>query len=448
MGDAGPPTPIPFSQDSQTEVQAPQNEVRDIHVLVTGFGAFKSFTNNPSYLIASALPKELDPLPTQNLQQPPPSSSDSKQHIQHPLAAFLGRSSGLQSQNKSPPAVQQPLRPPNNQPYRIHVHTYPAPVHVAYAPTSVLIPSLLDRRTNAPFHLDFDYVFHIGLASGRDSYTLETNAHRDDYEIKDMDDQEGFLPGEKIWKSLTPPIPERLEVGWLPTDVQARWETEVERRQDIKSKEMEKMLDEMSKGNLRVREQLLNSGSLREPFLGRHSREQHMRRSRRAVVKLSRDAGRYLCEFILMCSLVHRYRDGRSDFDAEPDSDAQEDHESTANPQITPQRPKDDPSEKVGKVAFLHVPNGTEPDDIVRGRMVAECAIQAFVASWEAGYRNSNVYSAQTVAETSADAPLRSDHIQAGFQTETPLHIDMQISDSHTTTTANSAFETLGTGDA
>ncbi|KAJ9663992.1 hypothetical protein H2198_000495 [Neophaeococcomyces mojaviensis] len=446
MGDAGPPTPIPLPQDIHAGAQIPQGAVRDIHVLVTGFGAFKSFVNNPSYLIASSLPKELDPLLPQPLKAPPATTPASTQHTQHPLAALLGRSLAPPSSDHELTEVEQPLRPPNNQPYRIHVHTYPAPVHVAYAPTSTLITSLLNQSTNTPFYVNFDYVLHIGLASGRDSYTLETNAHRDAYDIKDVDSQDGFLPGEKIWKSLTPPIPERLDVGWLATDVLSRWEAEVERRQDVLEKEMDRMLDELSKGNLRVREQLLNTGTLGGRVVGRYTREQYIRRSRRAVVKLSRDAGRYLCEFILMCSLVYRYRDGRGDFGIEDEVNNAEQAGADVDVKAVPRRLRDRPSEKVGKVAFLHVPNGTEPDDIARGRMVAESAIQAVVASWEAGYRNPNVYASQEAAAAEATDHLRGDSSsQTPLQRDATLHMTMHLADRPE---PSAAFETRGTGDS
>jgi len=64
------------------------------------------------------------------------------------------------------------------------------------------------------------------------------------------------------------------------------------------------------------------------------------------------------------------------------------------------------PAEKLGKVAFLHVPNGTEKADVERGRMVAESAIRSLVASWEGGYRNPIVYTAAAAsAVVGEDSP-------------------------------------------
>ena len=44
MGDAGLPTPLP---EARTSIPA-EEYIREIHVLVTGFGPFKSFNVNPS----------------------------------------------------------------------------------------------------------------------------------------------------------------------------------------------------------------------------------------------------------------------------------------------------------------------------------------------------------------------------------------------------------------
>ena len=66
---------------------------------------------------------------------------------------------------------------------------------------------------------------HIGMAGGRDHYTLETIAHRDNYKIKDVDDRDGWREGEYSWKKEE--MPEYLRVGWDEVDVMSRWEKEV-----------------------------------------------------------------------------------------------------------------------------------------------------------------------------------------------------------------------------
>lgn len=437
MGDAGIEIPLPEPQlpISQPSVDRSQPQPRQIHVLVTGFGPFKSFTNNPSYLIASALPKTLSPAPP----PPPPSKESSKPPtVRGYLPSFLNRhlSAHTQPQDNAQ-TIPQPVRNPNEKPYIIHVHTYPDPIHVAYASTSVLVPSLLDPATNgsvfpeSPGGIDFDYVFHIGLASGRDSYTLETLAHRDDYLIPDVDDSIGTAISE-IWKRED--VPGSLEVGWDGADVLRRWKAEVERREAEDSVDNVSGLaafptpaqkpdgnpssasdrnDQQDTNDASAKAWILQHGVLLHspskatpqsnedakpkpntnlpsytPIGGGSGLRQNInaasntttttttgtststpsRPPRKSIVKLSRDAGRFLCEFILMCSLTHRYKQHQY-VPIASDSDS-----------------------KLGKVAFLHVPNGTEPADVARGAMIAESAIRSVVGSWEAGWRNVAVF--------------------------------------------------------
>jgi pyrrolidone-carboxylate peptidase len=117
MGDAGSPTPVLLSQhegrSSDVSVGSSDSEtIREVRILVTGFGPFKSFLINPSWLIASALPEELYP-----------SSAD----------------------KTTTPA------------YRIRLLCYPSPVRVSYATVSEQIPELLDQHSP-------DLILHIGMA--------------------------------------------------------------------------------------------------------------------------------------------------------------------------------------------------------------------------------------------------------------------------------------------
>lgn len=359
MGDAGPPTPVP-ADDVRTPPDDP-SQIRTIHVLVTGFGPFKSFVNNPSWRIAESLPTVLDPASSQA----------------EPIAQSLG------------------LRTPGTTPYRIRIHTHPAPIRVAYGPTAELIPALLDPARNAALlheqaGVDFDYVLHIGLASGRDSYTLETLAHRDFYRIRDVDDGDGYVPGEKVWKAEG--VPEMLEVGWDGIDVLPRWEA------DVKRQEWEVREDALRQ-RARVAMGMAEPGDLGEVKVGKA-----------AVVKLSRDAGRFLCEFILMCALTERWRGAKKGV-----------------------------TEKQGKVAFLHVPNGTDVEDIARGRRVALGAIKAVVASWEAGFRNGHL---RTTARKGVDVDVAQRKL-------TPAKVLLGGAELGLNGPADtSAFESKTTGDA
>ena len=420
MGDAGPPTPLP-------EEELGLSQVRDIHVLVTGFGPFKSFTTNPSWLIASALPSELVPLPfsdpeTETTAPQPqiPISHPSR----NPLAALLGRRN-VPDPEPEPNPPQQPLRTPNRTPYRIHIHTYSEPIRVAYDTTSVIVPALINPQTNN-HNLSFDYVFHIGLASGRDSYTLATLGHRDEYVITDIDEQNGNSCGEEVWKRLE--IPAQLSVGWEPQDVLRRWLGEVERRQNGDELMPERIAAAKKEGFM-IANGMLGLKTATVTSNAGTSTAVTGRLPRKAVVKLSKDAGRYLCEFILMCSLVYRYREalqqGQTRTSPSPTPAGTLEERSEQSEQIQDQqelRPYDGTDSKLGKVAFLHVPNGIEYMDIAKGVMVAESAIKAVIASWEDGFRNPAVYSvnASDAVITSADKMRPQGHkvTENGFESK------------------------------
>ncbi|KAK5106706.1 hypothetical protein LTS08_000827 [Lithohypha guttulata] len=435
MGDAGPSTPLPEEELAGIAASIQEydhDSIRDVHVLVTGFGPFKSFSTNPSWLIASSLSSELDPLPpSDHVPEPTPPPQQLGLMQRNPLAALLGRRSQPEVQ-----PVQQPLRPPNRKPYRIHVHAYPSAVRVAYDPTSVLIPSLISPLTNGgafppspsqhpPHGINFDYILHIGLASGRDSYTLETQAHRDGYVISDVDDQTGYLAGEKIWKQTN--IPTQLDVGWETGDVLRRWIADFDEQWRRLEEAAEDTADGQQAQSAPGQENNAKDADMKadhrnlEAIFGVHPQDPStdtntnttptMTLPRKPVVKLSRDAGRFLCEFILMCSLVYRYREAQNYKQIRERNEQQQQNTapitkdtSSTQPGSTSIPTRHDrshdehaPTEKLGKVAFLHVPNGIEPQHVAIGRIVAETAIRAIVASWEDGYRNPAVYSAVSV---------------------------------------------------
>lgn len=169
MGDAGPSLPA-FGEDGTQQ--------REVTVLVTGFGPFKTFTTNPSHLITTQLTRIL--LPT-----PDPTSSSSS------------------------PTPSQPI---------IHLFIHPEPLRVSYPTISTTIPTLLS--TYQP-----DYILHLGMAAGRRHYSLETLAHRDGYTIKDIDNIDGVDVGSRRWTADG--CPAILDVAWDTVDVLNRWRHEL-----------------------------------------------------------------------------------------------------------------------------------------------------------------------------------------------------------------------------
>lgn len=234
------------------------------------------------------------------------------------------------------------------------------------------------------------------MAAGRDNYTLETLAHRDHYKIKDVNDRDGFISGEYEWKRQN--LPEVLDVGWHKQDVLSRWEhltSEAENKLEIRQKQEEEVQSQQQ-------ESVPQAGI---PTNSDHSKQQQQPQqqqketqtppsssststsAKKLDVKLSRDAGRFLCEFILYTSLAYRYKEAQ-----QAKSESQSQSQSSSYIIDTTEPPSESPLERVGKVAFLHVPGGISPLDIKKGTLVAEAAITALITSWESGFRNSNVY--------------------------------------------------------
>lgn len=308
---------------------------------------FKSFLINPSWLIASALPDKLYPDAT------------------------------------------TPDSPSNNpSPYKIKIVIHPSPIRVAYNTVSTVFPDLLAQH-------DPDFILHIGMAGGRDCYSLETRAHRDGYRIKDVDDADGFSCGEVAWKREG--VPDCLLVAWDEDEVLRRWETGVER--GLQTRGFLNAPDvPLPKGVPSPMKSVW--GTVGGPPISRA--EEHRKKS---VVKLSRDAGRFLCEYALFESLSLRWVDAnkykQSTQSQSPSSPPSPQSSKPANITNEPSSTTDSAEarhhhdhhrrdlalERLGKVAFLHVPGWTGTEDVARGAMVAEAAIRALVGSWEDGYR-------------------------------------------------------------
>lgn len=317
-------------------------------------------------------------------------------------------------------------------PYKITLIIHPSAIRVSYSTVSTLVPNLVKQHSP-------DFILHIGMAGGRDCYSLETRAHRDGYRIKDVDDADGFTWGEGRWKKEG--VPDVLYVAWDEQDVLRRWE------QGVQTGLAERgFLGRAAQDKVRADQLLLdNALSSSGPRPAIHparggdanvmwgtgnmpvssSRADDHRR--KGTVKLSCDAGRFLCEYALFESLSRRWLDAQQSRESENDdqepgsSDSARDAPATSS--IAPSATDADtvhppttvadaalplPLERLGKVAFLHVPGWTGVEDINRGVMVAEEAIRALVGSWEAGNRRGGGHvdgvSRSTSASTAAPA--------------------------------------------
>jgi pyrrolidone-carboxylate peptidase len=179
-------------------------------------------------------------------------------------------------------------------PVRILIH--PEPVKVAYKEVRELVPKLWDGGRK------IDFMIHIGMASGRRFYSVERRGHRDGYYMKDVDDK--FLddlyylkrtrdPKDWIWND----VPEELTTAADIDDVWRRWRLSL-------------------------------------PQLD---------------VRISEDAGRYLCDFIYFSSLAHLLK-----------------------------------KDEERRVVFLHVPVESDENAVQTGTEVTLELIRALVQSMQA----------------------------------------------------------------
>ncbi|KAF2257721.1 pyroglutamyl peptidase-like protein type I [Lojkania enalia] len=185
-----------------------------VTVLATGFGFLEKYPKNSSWEVASTLPALL------------PSTPD------HPTP--------------------------------VHIHVHHEPIRVAYYSVLDLVPRLLSPQN--PMTPTPDIILHIGLAAGRDFFTLEQGAHRRGYgEIPDVD-------GEKFVDEVAD---ERFPPAIYPPLLQTCFDTETALK--------------------RWKDNLGYSAFSSRPEEGKPD------------VRLSPDAGNFLCGFIYYNSLAHYY---------------------------------------------------------------------------------------------------------------------------------------------
>ncbi|KAJ5504730.1 Peptidase C15 pyroglutamyl peptidase I [Penicillium fimorum] len=229
---------------------------KEISVLITGFGPFKTNLVNASYLIASSLPSSFLF----------PDDSDSRQ---------------------------------------VSLYVHPTPIPVAYATVRETLPLILEEFATSHDGHRPDLIIHIGIAAPRQYYSVETLAHRDDYNITDINGHSGYVDGEKRWKGLgLPPI---LTPG-RATD------------------------DPSSASPYQPEDQFLETWRSFAP---------------KSDLRISKDAGHYLCDFIFYTSMSLAHLQGQD-----------------------------------RNVLFLHVPGGSEDADIEQGRVVTLALIKSMVICW------------------------------------------------------------------
>lgn len=192
---------------------------------------------------------------------------------------------------------------------RISLHVHPTPIPVSYATVREAIPAILKEYTDNHDGRRPDLIIHIGIAAPRLYYSVESLAHRDDYNITDIEGRSGYEDGEKRWREMgLPPI---LKPG--PVD----------------------------------NENASTSFSSPYPPDDRFLKQWKAFAPPNLDIRISHDAGHYLCDFIYYTSLSLAYRENQN-----------------------------------RGVVFLHVPGASEQADIKRGHEVAIALIKSMVTCW------------------------------------------------------------------
>ncbi|GAM35833.1 pyroglutamyl peptidase [Talaromyces pinophilus] len=255
---------------------------QEINVLVTGFGPFRSFDVNASFLIAQSLPSSFTLPPKENQTL---------------------NGTGIPS------------------PRQVRIHVHPEPIKVSYATIRAQLPVILDDYSRQHNGNPPDLIVHMGIASTRSYYSVETQAHRDNYRIPDVDGRSGYQDGEKIWRGKGfPPI---LTPGPAEEIVPSRGDDIVQ-----------------------------TSGLKMVPYPA----NEHFLRIWKSLapaetdLRTSNDAGHYACDFIFYTSLAQALEEGRD-----------------------------------RSIVFYHVPVTTDPASIELGTKVAVALIKSMIKCWVDG---------------------------------------------------------------
>ncbi len=262
------------------------------------------YPQNPSWEIASRLP---DYLPART-------------KTQHDVAATGAATAAPATAQQTAKAAAAPDLPP------VRIVVYPEPVRVNYQTVRKLVPTLWDVQApeeeelantgnpqgslpddHPPFAAPakIDLVLHIGMAGPRLHYALERVGRRDGYTMRDVDGQ--FLGDSAA---------DRADPAWPWYGVPAALETHID-------------LDDV----------LSRWRRYASPGLD---------------LRISVDAGRYLCDFMYFSSLAHLFRRNQA-----------------AGGQDARFRRR--------RVVFLHVPSAATPERIEVGRALAVELIRALV---------------------------------------------------------------------
>jgi pyrrolidone-carboxylate peptidase len=224
-----------------------------------------------------------------------------------------------------------------------------APIRVSYSTVTSLVPALLPPAN--PLRPAPEIILHIGLAAGRDFYALERGAHARGYGAIPDVDGERFTDAEAEHRFPADAFPGRIATGFDTDDVLRRWKAH-----------------------------LGFSGGQGHPHMPAEIRTPP---KLLPDVRLSDDAGNFMCGFIYWNSLAHYFsmaRDGSGNAE----------------------RP----------VVFLHVPDlSASQDKVAEGVRVTVALIRALVESWkEVGFGKGGDEEAVAGGAVAEDTRARTDN--------------------------------------
>lgn len=191
---------------------------------------------------------------------------------------------------------------------KVRIVVHPQPIRVNYKTVRGLVPSLHDSAQR------FDVVLHIGMAGPRPFYSIERRGHRDGYKHPDVDGE--MVDSEEERESSDWPwrgLPEEIETDLNLDEVLPLW-----------------------CGHSPV--------SLNDLYRVGH--ESTLTSIKNADLRISEDAGHYLCDFIYYSSLSELWK---------------------------LQRPR--------KALFLHVPADATPESVEKGKDLTLNLIRSIVES-------------------------------------------------------------------
>lgn len=146
---------------------------------------------------------------------------------------------------------------------KVRLLVHPEPIKVSYTTVRDMVPKLWDLDgTEYPDRPKIDLTIHVGMAGPKQQFVAERRGHRDGYAMKDVDgeflrDQERRTREGKNW--IWHGLPKELVTDLDLDDVLKRWKAHCPPGRDV---------------------------------------------------KISEDAGNYLCDFIYFSSLAHLHKAG------------------------------------------------------------------------------------------------------------------------------------------